>query len=128
MVYELLLLIPPWNVPSLLLDSISCHQESENIVMDSYYVGYLDNEEPHFLESCSLCCKTLSINSDIFMYSGDMAFCSQECRQEQIEYDEIKSKSWRKNSSSSRSSLRNSSDPKDSVAGETIRTKTLIMA
>ncbi|XP_010413590.1 PREDICTED: uncharacterized protein LOC104699888 [Camelina sativa] len=96
--------------------------------MDSYYVGYVDSEEPHFLESCSLCRKTLSINSDIFMYRGDMAFCSQECRQEQIESDEIKSKSWRKTSSSSGSSLRKSSDPKDSVAGETIRTKTLIMA
>ncbi|XP_010469214.1 PREDICTED: uncharacterized protein LOC104749314 [Camelina sativa] len=97
--------------------------------MDSYYVGYLDSEETHFLESCSLCRKTLSINSDIFMYRGDMAFCSQECRQEQIEYDEIKSKSWRKNSSSSSgSSLWKSSDPKDSVACETIRTKTLIMA
>lgn len=70
MVYELLLLLPPFNVPSL-LDSISYHQEFENLVvilMDSYYVGFLDSEEPHFLESCSLCRKTLSINSDIFMY------------------------------------------------------------
>ncbi|EOA25015.1 hypothetical protein CARUB_v10018313mg [Capsella rubella] len=90
----------------------------------SYYVGFSENEEPHFLESCSLCRKALSINSDIFMYRGDMAFCSQECRQEQIEYDEIKSKSWRKKSSS----RWKPSDSKDSVAGETIRTKTLIMA
>ncbi|KAG7566332.1 Zf-FLZ domain [Arabidopsis suecica] len=37
--------------------------------MDSYFVGVLDSDEPHFLESCSLCRKTLSLNSDIFMYS-----------------------------------------------------------
>ncbi|CAL9245671.1 unnamed protein product [Arabidopsis halleri] len=95
--------------------------------MDSYYVGILDSDEPHFLESCSRCRKTLSLNSDIFMYRGDMAFCSQECRQEQIESDETKSKRWRKTSSSRSSSLR-SSDSKDSAAGETVRTKTLVMA
>lgn len=38
------------------------------ITMDSYYVGYFDSDEPHFLESCSLCRKTLSLNSDVFMY------------------------------------------------------------
>ncbi|CAE6076864.1 unnamed protein product [Arabidopsis arenosa] len=96
--------------------------------MDSYFVGVLDSDEPHFLESCSLCRKTLSLNSDIFMYRGDMAFCSQECRQEQIESDETKSKRWRKTSSSRSSSLRKSSDSKDSAAGKTVRTKTLVMA
>ncbi|CAA7029578.1 unnamed protein product [Microthlaspi erraticum] len=96
--------------------------------MNSYYAGYFDSDEPHFLESCSLCRKTLSLNSDIFMYRGDMAFCSQECRQEQIESDESKAKSWRETSSSSRSSLRKQSDTKDSVAGKTVRTETLVMA
>ncbi|CAH8304641.1 unnamed protein product [Eruca vesicaria subsp. sativa] len=91
--------------------------------MDSYYVGFVVRDEPHFLESCSLCRKTLSLNSDIFMYRGDMAFCSQECRQEQIESDEKKAKRWRKASSSS-----SSSRSKNSVAGKTVRTETLVVS
>ncbi|KAJ0246600.1 Zf-FLZ domain-containing protein [Hirschfeldia incana] len=90
--------------------------------MDSYYVRFVVSDEPHFLESCSLCRKTLSLNSDIFMYRGDMAFCSQECRQEQIESDEKKAKRWRKASSSS------SSRSKISVAGKTVRTETLVVS
>ncbi|XP_065878534.1 FCS-Like Zinc finger 2-like [Euphorbia lathyris] len=49
---------------------------------------------PHFLESCFLCKKTLGDNKDIFMYRGDTPFCSEECRQEQIEIDEGKEKNW----------------------------------
>ncbi|KMT11749.1 hypothetical protein BVRB_5g105590 [Beta vulgaris subsp. vulgaris] len=47
---------------------------------------------PHFLESCSLCKKPLGGNRDIFMYRGDTPFCSEECRQEQIDIDETKEK------------------------------------
>ncbi|KAG2258592.1 hypothetical protein Bca4012_021736 [Brassica carinata] len=89
--------------------------------MDSYYVRFVVSDEPHFLESCSLCRKTLSLNSDIFMYRGDMAFCSQECRQEQIESDEKKPRRWRKASSSS-------SRSKNSVAGKTVWTETLVVS
>ncbi|KAL6843664.1 hypothetical protein ACP4OV_026235 [Aristida adscensionis] len=42
----------------------------------------------HFLEECSLCGKSLS--GDIFMYRGDTPFCSEECRQQQIEVDRAK--------------------------------------
>ncbi|KQJ84255.1 angiomotin [Brachypodium distachyon] len=42
----------------------------------------------HFLEDCSLCGKSLS--GDIFMYRGDTPFCSEECRQQQIEVDRAK--------------------------------------
>ncbi|CAN6240645.1 unnamed protein product [Urochloa humidicola] len=42
----------------------------------------------HFLEECSLCAKSLS--GDIFMYRGDTPFCSDECRQQQIEVDRAK--------------------------------------
>lgn len=49
-------------------------------------------EEPHqyFLDSCFLCKKRIGDNSDIFMYRGDTPFCSEECRQQQIEKDEAK--------------------------------------
>ncbi|KAL5208694.1 hypothetical protein ABZP36_033129 [Zizania latifolia] len=42
-------------------------------------------EAHHFLDECSLCRKALA--GDIFMYRGDMPFCSEECRREQIEMD-----------------------------------------
>ncbi|KAM0004109.1 putative Zf-FLZ domain, FCS-Like Zinc finger/3 [Helianthus debilis subsp. tardiflorus] len=60
---------------------------------------YAGNEEPHFLEACTLCSKPLGHNSDIFMYRGNTPFCSQECRQEQIECDEARERRWKKMSS-----------------------------
>ncbi|PAN39792.1 hypothetical protein GQ55_7G260200 [Panicum hallii var. hallii] len=42
----------------------------------------------HFLEACFLCRKPLPSNRDIFMYRGDIPFCTEECRREQIEMDE----------------------------------------
>lgn len=61
-------------------------------------------QQPHFLQACFLCKKTLSNNRDIFMYRGDTPFCSEECRQEQIDIDEAKEKNW--NISSSMKALR----------------------
>ncbi|KAK1611587.1 hypothetical protein QYE76_035260 [Lolium multiflorum] len=43
---------------------------------------------PHFLDACFLCKKSISRDRDIFMYRGDEAFCSEECRQEQMCMDE----------------------------------------
>ncbi|RCV07819.1 hypothetical protein SEVIR_1G281500v4 [Setaria viridis] len=42
----------------------------------------------HFLDACFLCRKPLAGNSDIFMYRGDTAFCSDECRSAQMAADE----------------------------------------
>nr|GMD79738.1 FCS-Like Zinc finger 2-like [Ipomoea batatas] len=61
---------------------------------------------PHFLDSCFLCRKPLG-NRDIFMYRGDTPFCSEECRQEQIEMDEAKEKRWNLSASMKAASLRN---------------------
>ncbi|KAJ8512246.1 hypothetical protein OPV22_002680 [Ensete ventricosum] len=61
-----------------------------------FFCGGLDDDEPHhFLDSCNLCRKPLPRNRDIFMYRGDIPFCSEECRQEQIEMDEGKEKKWK---------------------------------
>ncbi|KAM0848274.1 hypothetical protein ACQ4PT_054492 [Festuca glaucescens] len=46
----------------------------------------------HYLDICFSCRKLLPGNRDIFMYRGDMPFCSEECRQEQIEIDEASEK------------------------------------
>lgn len=46
----------------------------------------------HFLRSCSLCRRRLVASRDIYMYRGDSAFCSLECRQHQMNQDERKVK------------------------------------
>lgn len=59
-----------------------------------YDARFEEPHSPHFLEACFLCKKPLGGNRDIFMYRGDTPFCSEECRQEQIEIDEAKEKNW----------------------------------
>ncbi|KAI7752727.1 hypothetical protein M8C21_019634, partial [Ambrosia artemisiifolia] len=48
-------------------------------------------EDVDFLSSCHLCKKKLH-GLDIFMYRGEKAFCSEECRYKQISIDEHKEK------------------------------------
>jgi hypothetical protein len=42
----------------------------------------------HFLSACYLCKRQLSRGKDIYMYRGDKAFCSVECRSQQILMDD----------------------------------------
>ncbi|CAJ1971791.1 unnamed protein product [Sphenostylis stenocarpa] len=49
-------------------------------------------DTPHFLRACALCKGRLAPGRDIFMYRGDSAFCSLECRQHQMNQDERKEK------------------------------------
>ncbi|XP_078446109.1 FCS-Like Zinc finger 5-like [Wolffia australiana] len=51
--------------------------------------GYSEGA-PYFLDFCSLCKKALSHDKDIFMYRGDLPFCSEVCRELQIAMDEEK--------------------------------------
>ncbi|KAL3739035.1 hypothetical protein ACJRO7_020434 [Eucalyptus globulus] len=54
-----------------------------------YYAGCKGRHyEPHFLRSCFLCNKV--------SWGGDTPFCGKECRQEQVEIDEAKEKSWKR--------------------------------
>ncbi|XP_077213813.1 FCS-Like Zinc finger 5-like [Tasmannia lanceolata] len=46
----------------------------------------------HFLWACGLCNRRLVAGHDIYMYRGDTAFCSLECRQQQMNQDELKEK------------------------------------
>ena len=41
------------------------------------------------LDACALCAKPLARDSDVFMYRGDTPFCSEECRDEQMQLDAI---------------------------------------
>ncbi|GMJ00445.1 hypothetical protein like AT4G17670 [Hibiscus trionum] len=69
-----------------------------------YDTRFEDVRQPHFLDSCFLCKTPLGVDRDIFMYRGDTPFCSEECRQEQIDIDEAKEK--KKQLSSSMKAMR----------------------
>ncbi|PQP96568.1 uncharacterized protein Pyn_20699 [Prunus yedoensis var. nudiflora] len=45
-------------------------------------------ETAHFLRTCGLCKRQLASGRDIYMYRGDTAFCSLECREQQMKQDE----------------------------------------
>ncbi|XP_022141577.1 uncharacterized protein LOC111011908 [Momordica charantia] len=47
---------------------------------------------PQFLRACCLCHRRLIPGRDIYMYKGESAFCSAECRQQQMNQDEAKEK------------------------------------
>ncbi|KQJ84259.1 uncharacterized protein LOC100822298 [Brachypodium distachyon] len=41
------------------------------------------------LDACALCGKRLRRDCDIFMYRGDTPFCTEECRDEQMQLDAV---------------------------------------
>ncbi|KAD5316931.1 hypothetical protein R6Q59_032159 [Mikania micrantha] len=86
--------------------------------MRTVSLSYAGHEEPHFLEACNLCSKSLGHNTDIFMYRGNTPFCSQECRQEQIGIDEAIERKCRRVSKKSTSEI--------SKKSSTIQTETLV--
>lgn len=51
----------------------------------------------HFLGTCGLCKCGLPPGRDIYMYRGDTAFCSLECREKQMKQDQRKEK-WKSGS------------------------------
>ncbi|XP_050870301.1 FCS-Like Zinc finger 15 isoform X2 [Lathyrus oleraceus] len=51
----------------------------------------MEQQHTTFLELCFLCRKRLLPGKDIYMYKGDRAFCSVECRCKQIFMDEEES-------------------------------------
>ncbi|CAN7028827.1 unnamed protein product [Brassica rapa subsp. trilocularis] len=54
------------------------------------FITKLISHTPCFLKTCHLCMKQLHQDKDIFMYRGDLGFCSRECRESQILIDEKK--------------------------------------
>ncbi|KAG2643066.1 FCS-Like Zinc finger 6-like [Panicum virgatum] len=49
-------------------------------------------ETAAFLRACGLCCRRLGPGRDTFMYKGEEAFCSLECRERHITQEEWKDK------------------------------------
>ncbi|KAL7116635.1 hypothetical protein ACP275_03G016600 [Erythranthe tilingii] len=73
-----------------------------------------------FLRVCFLCQRRLIPGRDIFMYRGDSAFCSLECRQNQMTQDERKEKKCSLASKKEASAGTTAAGKKVSAAGETV--------
>ncbi|CAH8388023.1 unnamed protein product [Eruca vesicaria subsp. sativa] len=72
-----------------------------------------------FLEHCFLCRKKLLPANDIYMYKGDRAFCSVECRSKQMIMDEDE-ESLRRENCSSMDDKTTTSDPRNRAGGFTL--------
>ncbi|KAF2299639.1 hypothetical protein P3X46_021731 [Hevea brasiliensis] len=74
-------------------------------------------ETAHFLSACFLCKRRLVPGRDIYMYRGDSAFCSLECRQQQMNQDERKEKC---SLVSTKEVATSTTSPEVSTKGETV--------
>ncbi|KAL9670219.1 hypothetical protein QQ045_007770 [Rhodiola kirilowii] len=79
------------------------------------------SHENHVLESCYLCARPFADDSEIYMYRGDTPFCSDDCRQEQIEFDEAKERKKQKKLVAMRKSDSDQSSPSSDVRPGTIQ-------
>ncbi|KAL1559189.1 FCS-Like Zinc finger 17-like [Salvia divinorum] len=65
---------------------------NSNVVVKPIFL--LKSKSPNsyncYLKLCHLCIKPLNFDKEIFMYKGDLGFCSVECRERQIYMDETK--------------------------------------
>ncbi|MED6106495.1 hypothetical protein PIB30_005125 [Stylosanthes scabra] len=90
------------NKTTMMLTSTNASSSSsQNFVVFQGYTG------PTFLEQCFLCRKRLLPGNDIYMYKGDRAFCSVDCRCKQIFIDEEEALTKSNSSSSSSTSPHN---------------------
>ncbi|XP_062201416.1 uncharacterized protein LOC133903936 [Phragmites australis] len=66
------------------------HIFDDRVVVDScgFTAVGAGSGEDEFLRWCHGCCKDLGEGKDIFMYRGEMAFCSHECRYREMLFDE----------------------------------------
>ncbi|KAM7253059.1 hypothetical protein ACFE04_025677 [Oxalis oulophora] len=82
-------------------------------------------ETPQFLKACGFCNRRLIPGRDIYMYRGDTAFCSLECRQQQINKDEKKCSLASKKSSARATAATPSNNVGRSTKAETTVTAAL---
>ncbi|KAK4353901.1 hypothetical protein RND71_026095 [Anisodus tanguticus] len=74
------------------------HDHQVHVALSRYHhrsssEGLQIDQTAHFLTTCGLCNRKLAPCRDIYMYRGDSAFCSMECREQQMKKDERKEKS-----------------------------------
>ncbi|XP_052190917.1 FCS-Like Zinc finger 15 [Diospyros lotus] len=74
-----------------------------------------------FLDHCILCRRKLLPGNDIYMYKGDRAFCSVECRCTQILMDEEESSTGSGNSNNATIARRDNCSSSSSRSGKSAR-------
>lgn len=87
-------------------DRLQVHEEKEEEIAHGW-IGRGYRARPHrrnsadfsaavetaaFLHACGLCNRRLGPGRDTFMYKGEAAFCSLECRQQHITHEEWRDK------------------------------------
>ncbi|WJX23517.1 hypothetical protein P8452_12720 [Trifolium repens] len=75
----------------MMLNSINKQSPIVSLNSCSQHETHFHEQQTTFLEICFLCKKKLLPGTDIYMYKGDRAFCSVECRCKQIFMDEEES-------------------------------------
>ncbi|BFG24077.1 hypothetical protein CerSpe_103520 [Prunus speciosa] len=73
-----------------ILIQISQGNKSNIIVKSSLRLSQPTPEFSCFLKTCHLCNKGLSLEKEVYMYRGDLGFCSIQCRNRQIVIDEMR--------------------------------------
>uniref|UniRef100_A0A7N0U699 FLZ-type domain-containing protein n=1 Tax=Kalanchoe fedtschenkoi TaxID=63787 RepID=A0A7N0U699_KALFE len=53
-------------------------------------------QEAYVFDSCYLCARPFMSDSDMYMYKGNTPFCSEDCREEQIEFDKAREQKKKK--------------------------------
>ncbi|KAG8388443.1 hypothetical protein BUALT_Bualt02G0126400 [Buddleja alternifolia] len=76
------IIVKPIFVLNKIIQSIS--SSSNSATHDHHNHSYC------YLKSCHLCHNHLSLDKEVYMYMGDMGFCSLECRDRQIYLDDVK--------------------------------------
>ncbi|XP_044486327.1 FCS-Like Zinc finger 5-like [Mangifera indica] len=97
------------NVPQVVPENINGYDQRFLSMVSPRNLQRSNNNEfmmetSHFLRTCGLCNRRLAPGRDIYMYRGDTAFCSLECREKKMKQDERKEKLSSSSSSSSTSS------------------------
>ncbi|XP_055809075.1 protein INCREASED RESISTANCE TO MYZUS PERSICAE 1-like [Solanum dulcamara] len=70
--------------------SLKYHHRSSSD--QSFHLHHIE-KTTYFLTTCGLCNRRLPPSRDIYMYRGDTAFCSMECREKHMKKDKRKEKS-----------------------------------
>uniref|UniRef100_A0A0E0DW07 FLZ-type domain-containing protein n=1 Tax=Oryza meridionalis TaxID=40149 RepID=A0A0E0DW07_9ORYZ len=82
----------------------------------SFCAGGGGDGDYHYLDACFLCKRDITFNRHIFMYKGNAAFCSDDCRQDQMDMDSALAAVKRRHRTLQRSRDRSSSSSSSSPA------------
>eukprot|EP00250_Pteridium_aquilinum_P006172 c16143_g1_i1 orf=826-1926(+) len=89
--------ITPWQGQESHYGSLDMEECDDICINKSIFSAASPPSYPHrpvmsFLSACAFCGHSLRLGKDIYMYRGDQAFCSSECRYQKIAFDEHKEK------------------------------------